>query len=66
MRHIDRHPAYDLLEDRRRLEERRPNLVESYRDFLRDFDRYLQMTKQFEGPQQGNAPARPALARRFR
>ncbi|MEA2599960.1 MAG: hypothetical protein QOF89_952 [Acidobacteriota bacterium] len=66
MRHADRHPAYELLDDRRNLEEQRPNLVESYRDFLQDFNRYLQMEKQFKGPQQRNVPGRPALARRFR
>ena len=66
MRDTNLHPAYGLLDDRRSLEERQPNLGESYRDFLRDFDRYLQMVKQFKGPRQRNVPGRPALARGFR
>jgi hypothetical protein len=43
----DQNAGYELLRERERLEQRYPDLVTSYREFLRDYARFREVQEQF-------------------
>jgi hypothetical protein len=54
----DKNAGYDLLRERERLEKRHPDLVTSYREFLRDYARFREVQEQF-----AERSRKPALSR---